>query len=414
MKKDLHNSDALFDSPQYGWDQLQLMLDKKLPVKNNNYRRSILLRFTVAALFISILLFSSLVLKNPFYKNGQQKNSATVNTNIPGNEEGLQKEQPQQKNTLVIKTTAAPYLTTGILLPVATQLNNTKNNAALFNNVEAISGYDPVTTNVAVEFTQQGNSIKKEEPIQGETLPVITTAGANIASNILQQPPKEFADTANTIAINKKKKNYRKSWDLSAGLAVNAMLSRKQNLRPYPVAELRYHISDKFFLATGMGIASPVTAESRGISKTVYLNDTTNNVRYYNNIKNYYKLNYIDIPLMAGVKVNKHIAVNGGVQASVLLNSKSKASVERYDYQMNMASGLPVNLTTGVVAAREQEYEATPANIDYRFVAGVKYSLNKATIHLNYQYAPKAVLKGNYVSKDKNELISLGVLLKIK
>lgn len=204
------------------------------------------------------------------------------------------------------------------------------------------------------------------------------------------------------------------SWNISAGLAMNAMMGEKQSLRPYPAAEIRYNISDRFYVSAGLAPGSPLAVSSRGIDKRVYLNDTSNNVNFYNNVKHYSRLTYADVPLMAGVKISKKINIQAGVQASVLMHTKTTSAIEQYDFQMVMSNGLPANLITAAPPVSEEKYKVSARKIDYRFVAGVQYDIGKASLNLNYQHASRTALKGNQVSSKRNELISLGIQFNIR
>ncbi|MBC7936266.1 MAG: hypothetical protein H7Y86_13025, partial [Rhizobacter sp.] len=61
MNKYLHNSDEMVDSPQYGWEQMQFLLEKNMPQKKD---RKFFPPYIVAASLITIFLMSSLVLSN--------------------------------------------------------------------------------------------------------------------------------------------------------------------------------------------------------------------------------------------------------------------------------------------------------------------------------------------------------------
>ena len=117
---------------------------------------------------------------------------------------------------------------------------------------------------------------------------------------------------------------------------------------------------------------------------------------------------------MAGIHISKKVALQAGVQASVLLNTKTTTSIEPYDFQRVLATGVPVNLVPALTAGAGNEFEVKARKIDYRITAGVKYTIKNASFNVSYQYAPQRVLTGDNVSKHKNQLLSFNALFKIK
>ena len=396
MKKYLHNSDEIFASPQYGWEQMQLLLEKNLPQKSERK----LYPYIVAASLVSIFLLSSLVISNIGRMTSNHKNyrvDIAASTTI----------------------TQSPLRTAQVqIFPSNQGLSHSINN----NGVEKSrpskglagkkdlvhsSWYLPALAKAEMQRLSHSRVISI--PSSGEL------RKRNMATDSMKDLLSKLSD-GNTAdrASNKKAKNQHSTWGLSAGLAMNAVIGQKQYLQPYPAAELRYNISGKFFLSMGVALGSPVNTESQGTKKRVYLNDTSNNVYFYNSVKQYSRLHYADIPLMAGMQVNKKLAIRAGVQASVLLKTQTTTVVEPYDFQLRPASIQATNLAAGAAAGSQHAYKVEARKIDYRLVTGIQYSLRKTSFHLNYQYSPGSILTGNNVSDNKNQLLSLGVQIKIK
>lgn len=395
MKQYLHNSDALFDSPQYGWEQLQLLLEKKLPQKETNRRAVPLLTILVAASLLILFLLSSIGLKN------------TAHHFMPGNT-ALSHLSAQHNN--IVAMVADP-----------TRLVNNITTLTPEHSMDRLSGNAGITSQV---FTENHLPVLPSHPATAMPYREAGSAWSDVLASIVNAPGKKTAyttaDKAERTNLNdsskpaaKKVQRKKGSWDLLAGVGVNVSIGEKQNLQPYPVATVRYNVNRKIFVALGTAVASPVAVSSKGVSKTVQLNDSARNVSFYNNVKHYSRLSYVDIPLTAGVKIGKRFSVQAGVQASVLLNSKTTTAIDKYDFQLNISTDFPGTLINAP-AVSEENYTVKAKKIDYRITGGVQYTTNKASFHLNYQYAPKAALSGEHVSPAKNELITLGVQFKLK
>lgn len=405
MKKYLHNSDEIFESPQYGWEQMQFLLEENLPQKKTKYTKKLLVRCMIAASLITILLFSSLVIGDVDHFDFFEKNATAIsaNTTGAGRFKAIRLEMTQ------------PGTRHAIPIPVL----YVKNNRDKKTGIQDLVQDEPAGANSTAWLTPSPSVHEKRLPYIGKaaidqpvsSLPFENTIRNKLNNDIIKKPVNNDAVKSNTTKNIKAKKHG--SWNLSAGLAVNGMMGRQQNLRPYPTAELRYNVSDNFFLSLGLGAASPVATASRGIQKRAYVNDTTNNVLFYNSNKQYYRLSYADIPLMAGVKVSKRISLQAGVQASVLLDAKNKTSIESYNFQMSMA-GEYHDLSPGNAVVSENHYKVKERKIDYRFVTGLKYTINKASFNIIYQYAPRAPLAGDHISHDKNQLLTLNAQFRIK
>lgn len=281
MKKYLHNSDEIFESPQYGWEQMQFLLEASLPQRKTKHTRKILLHYMIAASFLTILLFSSLVVGEVDYLNFFEKNT-TAATNITG----TGKFKPIRLGI------AQPGTRHSIPIPALYVKNSRDKKTRIqdfIQDEQAGTNGTAWLTPSQVAYEKRLLRISKaatDQPIS--SLPFENTIKDKFNNDIIKDPGNNDAVKTNSAKDSKGKKQG--SWNLSAGLAVNAMVGRQQNLRPYPTAELRYNVSNNFFLSLGLGLGSPVATASRGIQKRAYVNDTTNNVLFYNSNKQYSRL----------------------------------------------------------------------------------------------------------------------------
>jgi hypothetical protein len=134
------------------------------------------------------------------------------------------------------------------------------------------------------------------EKIERAYIPVTALASF---SNQLNSP--------DTIINPDNKPPHNMPWGLSAVLAINVVEGKQQNLQPYPTAEVKYNLNFSFFIAAGLSLLSPKPGTVSGITKTVYVNDTVNNISLNNEVVSYDRLRYADIPLTAGVNVTKKL-----------------------------------------------------------------------------------------------------------
>ena len=399
MNTHLHNSDEIFSSAQYGWEQMKFLLDKKLPVTNKKNSRKLYVPFFATASLLTILLFSSLIVQDGSHQNSSNLSSKSRATQIEitkNSEVNHTKIHVANRNHIE-KINTKP----GYIVPI----NSTEK--------EIPADYDLQLNATFLTVTKKAIKPTIEDDVK-QTIEILnaTNKSLKIITSLATK------DSANTDSTNRttaaRLKNNNSKWNLSAGLGINGMIGQRQNLQPYPVAEVRYNITPCFFMSLGLSAGSPVSTNSHGISKTVYLNDTANNVQLYNKITSYSRLYYADFPLLAGINMGKRFSVQTGLQASILLNTIEKASIEKYDFQMRLANGPQNNLVSGMAAVSESVYKINVRKIDYRFTTGLTYSINKTSFNLLYQYSLHPVLEGNNVSSNKNQLVTLSMLYKIK
>ncbi|MDN3656148.1 outer membrane beta-barrel protein [Ferruginibacter paludis] len=392
MSRRLHNSDELFDSPEYGWGELKFLLDKNLPVKKTN-RFSIVWIGIVASL-TGLLLMSSLVIHDNIFQLASRNNymaNSTQTIALNAFQKEQQVVQPGRKSKFEehLHQTGA-----GKELDVRVNVNTTEQPLLPGETADELIRIEHA------DLMHEEGVIVQNSPFRSIPhiiRPFIAEAGA-------MRPSGEESN----------KVQSKNRLQFSVGAAVNATPGQRQSLQPFPATEVLYKASSNFYISIGLTAGSVVTTSGQGVSKTVYLNDTANNIQFYNKVTRYTGLYYADIPLLAGLKMGKRWSVEGGLQASVLLNSNSKESIDKYDFQMRQAN-VPQNTFMGAVAAASENiYHVTPLKMDYRFVGGFRYSTHKTTFDLTYQYAFKPAFEGKQVTADRNQLLTLRVLYKLK
>jgi hypothetical protein len=391
MKRRLLNSDELFASSQYGWEEMKFLLDANLPVVIK--KRHIVLRLGVAASLTGLLLISSLIIHDNNFRIAARKN------HFPGSTDTKVINTSQKENYVVqtVQKFNEPLFQQAASKNIAlVQLIETKINTTLLRK-EGTKDLE------RIDYAD----LKAKDTFSTDNL--ISKSGHNIICPL---------DTEIVhMLVSGKKSNeirYKNKLQFSAGAAVNATINQHQSLQPFPAAEVLYEVSTNFYISLGLAASSAVSTSSQGISKTVYLNDTANNIQFYNQVTNYTHLYYADLPLLAGLKIGKRFSVEGGFQASFLLKTKGIKSIDKYDFQMRLAN-LPQNTFMGIAgAAPENNYNVNVMKMDYRFVTGLRYSIHKIAVDLTYQYAFQPAFKGKQVNADKNQLVTLKVLYKLK
>lgn len=235
-----------------------------------------------------------------------------------------------------------------------------------------------------------------------ESIPIILEK--DTASNT-----SEKSASSQKISIKNKCK-----WTLQAGAGLNISMGKYQVPQPYPTFDIKYATGRRFYVSTGIAIFSPVaTSGISGIEKTVYVNDTLNNVSMYNEKIEYKRLHYIDLPVIAGWQLSDKISVQAGIQLSRLISSKSSTASEPYDFNMNRVyADVGTLLPTAAPPPVENNIEIR--KMDYRLLGGIEYNLNRqASISLQYQQGLRPVLTGYSAPDKRNSLITLKVKVKI-
>jgi hypothetical protein len=386
MNRHLHDNNPLPIAANEGWQQMQLLLHQHLPAKKQfvsiNKKRG----YAIAVLLFSVCMFFSFTLNTAVlfslitYGNDVAAPELTARNILQ-----VAKNNPE-KNVLVVPGFSKPGSYTKPGYDIA------------YNNGIAL----PVNNEIpfaaaAISFQPAENMDENEQA--GKQVTVLTdTAKAPAA-----------IDKNELSAIKTSNTKHKPSWSLLAGAGININTGRQQNLQPYPMVVARYNISTKFYFSAAVTACSPVASAVKGKSSTVYLNDTANNVQLYTQTNITSPLYYADIPVAAGFNISKKFAVQAGTQLSVLLGKKSKKITSPYDYRMNAAATIP---PPNVMPYGQTEPPVNIRKIDYRFTTGIRYTMNKTVIGLDYQYALRTAGKGN--TGINNKVIALSVVLKIK
>jgi hypothetical protein len=412
-------------SSEEGWKSMQQLLDKEMPVSSKRRRRFVFL--FVASIAGIILLATAIPVKNYFEQTALKKNHEENIIANKSNEKGeSQKEEVKESNNI------AP-------------LNKNDNSGASIKNTSQIISNNKTNYN-QYNLSSKGNkTARSSEEINKELLyaNAITqnlidqsfsdqNKNAQLNDHSLAQESTQNVSSANkgetkeekTVSLvnnsNKKQtnKNFIPGWQLSAGIGMNMSLSNTLNsLRPYPVAELKYNFSPRFFAGASIGLFSPVGSTASGVKKTVYVNDTSSNISKYNEKLNYNRLTYIDAALTAGMKISNKLSLQTGIQVSRVVSSSTSTTLEPYDFNSNIITMQTPDVTTIPVtpaAAPVYNNRIELQKIDVRYIAGINYDLKKVSFGLQYQAGINPILKGDIVTGDKNKIIMLRASYRFK
>lgn len=368
-----------------GWLEMKAMLDSRMPVKKRSARPGTM-RFVLFTSIVAVFLFSSLHLGEDLLVFQSRENNLAVS---PATSTGNILFVPAGGDGHVSKYRSADAMhEKGI-------------HAVLAGSNES---------DFAVSGTSSQNRVIEKIPAQVELNDIsINKARGRVIKNMILKNRTEFSmtTTPNRGGLQ------TKPWQFAAGIGMNSAAGKKQYLQPYPVAEMKYHLNTRFYIAAGLAVFSPAPAAVSGVTKTVYVNDTANNIRLYNEVINYDRLRYADLPLSVGVNISKKISFQAGFQASLLLSKNSKQIKQPYDFQMNNIN-FPVDSPAGMAANPQQNFNVQVRKMDYRFVAGIKYHQGKMIAGLAYQYGLNSPGTGMNASGERNQFFTLNLLYNIK
>jgi hypothetical protein len=412
-------------SSEEGWKSMQQLLDKEMPVSKRGRRRYLF--FVVASLAGIVFLATSIPIKNYFEQTSTQ---TALKENITGNkvkeDNVTQKEVEQEDNNVFSLNSnnykAATSINSNAKITPNNESNNTQfdlgsgNTNAMLLSKEA--GKELLYSNAITQ-----NAVDQNVIDQNKTTRLKDEFAAPDNQDVSSTNKSETKDEKKTSTINnlnkkQSNKNFERSWQLNAGLGINVSLSNTlHSLHPYPFAELKYNFSPRFFVGASVGLFSPVGSKANGVKKTVYVNDTSFNVSKYNEKLNYNRLTYIDAALTAGVKINKKMSLQTGVQVSRLISSSTSTTLEPYDFNSNIISMQTPDVTTIPVtpsAAPVYNNRIDVQKFDIRYIAGINYDLKKVSLGLQYQAGINPILKGDIVTGDKNKIIMLRAAYRFK
>ncbi len=378
MNSGADNNNRLSITSKEGWQQMQLLLNEHIPCSQQFSNKKKRLPYAVATLLSTACIFISLQLNTMLLFSVVSSNYAAPIVNYTD----LQFAKKHSK----INTKAILFFN---------RLTHYKKQHS--NLVFIVDTLLPGSNDIAkMEVTVLFKSLKSADENVNAIRQIVTIGDTIKVPNVV--------DVLTSNAVKKSSAKNKPYWNFLAGIGVNVNIGTHPNLQPYPTVQGRYNINKEIYFAAAVGIYSPVAVAMRGVSKTVYLNDTVNNVLLYKESTFLNSLHYVDIPLSAGVNINKKIALQAGVQVSVLLGKKSKKIITPYDFQMNSVGA--------VTAFRQQENPIPVSKIDYRFVTGIRYTINKTVFGVDYQQALQPVSKGS--GDGGNKMIALSVIFKMK
>ncbi|MBL0358577.1 MAG: hypothetical protein IPP72_17705 [Chitinophagaceae bacterium] len=388
MPEELDMNEELPFSSGAGWLEMKALLDSNLPVKKSATPMG-LTHCMITALMFAILLFSSLHLGEGLSTLRVEANSPTVS---PESSAGIISIAPGRNNYSISKSNSSTTMLEKIDKAFLTSNGDSPFETAGEANAVSISR---LNENSSIQHTF--NDIPESK------------GRAGIVKSIsLNNQPYFSITTALT-----RRGQQATTWEVAAGIGINMAAGKQQHLQPYPVAEVKYNLNAKFYVAGGLSVFSPAPATVAGVTKTVYVNDTANNIRLYNDVVNYNQLRYVDLPLSVGVNISRKISFQTGLQASFLLSKTGKKTKESYDFQMNNVN-FPVNPIAGMAANPGQDFNVQVRNVDYRFVAGIKYKQGKMSAGLTYQHGLQSPGMGMNTSKERNQFFTLNLLYNIK
>jgi hypothetical protein len=373
MAEVLHTSDELPVSSGAGWMQMELLLNKNMPVKKQS--AGMMLIACLPVLLCSVFTFSFLQLNKNFFHTAIV-NDIPAEFKKPVNHKLPQAGYPDhyisnvhelaKKNNSNFSSDAATYFS-------ATLKNKLEDEIPGRINIENLIKYIP----------EKKSAIKIDLNI------------LKAFNNHLNFSPDKNITHKNT---------NKNSWEILVGLGMNISETKHQNLQPYPAAEFKYNVSSRFFIAAGLSLLSPKAGNISGINKTVYVNDIISGISLYNEVTAYGQLRYVDVPLTAGINISKKISFQTGMQASMLITKQQKKYFEP-------ALVVPFSATA---AYPPEEFKVQAPGMDYRFIAGVKYKFGKTTAGLFYQQSLQSLSKENTISTTGSRLFTFNLMYRIK
>ncbi|QEC66018.1 hypothetical protein FRZ67_01370 [Panacibacter ginsenosidivorans] len=386
-------------SAEEGWQQMQQLLNADMPLLSKRKPRRYIF-FITGVLTTIIFLTTALPLKN--YLVHGNETSVFKHNIISKAKKHVVATQDENTNNKIKATTAQHRY---VNHPIGNQMTSAGFNDAVIDSYNSNTPND-ILVNIYGDKTKSNEVTLNNPLINKDTISSITTKTDN----------KEEKTTAQSSEQKKSAKTVYKKWYLNGGLAENISLSNTTHaLQPYPFAELQYQFVPRFFVSASLALFAPVGSNANGIKRTVYLNDTSADVSRYNEKLNYQKLSYADLSLTAGIKLTSKISVQSGVQFSRLLSTKTKTSLDPYDFDSNRIRVTDVGTLAPIPsAAPVYNNMIDPHKLDIRYIAGISYNAKKISFSMQYQAGVRPVLKGAAVSSDKNKLITLRAAYRFK
>lgn len=385
-----------------GWKQMQQLLDEHIPVSADKRVKKYFF-FAVFAIVITAGTLFSFQLKNSVVHG---KIPATTNT--PGNTNTS--TSTLSNNDVIVELNAAKKETTSSIANNKPYQNSLKENFHLENAAVNKESFVNTNSNMSLQHLSNTSVNVAESKNQANE-----NEQSNIAlNNVAVSENNNGKDSASKAVRKKTDHQIKHALQLDLGVATNISLNaQRQDLQPYPLMNAKYSLNKRLYVSAGLAVFSPVTSNANAITKTSY-QPAISSLSLFDTKKNYYRQYYIDVPITAGININKHLSFDAGVQFSKLINSKSTSIVEPYDYHENRLnlSGGGIVFNSG--ATRDATYQSTLRSIDTRYVAGLHYQLKNFSIGLQYQQGAQPLLKGDAVTGDRSKILSLKLSYKLK
>ena len=427
-----HEADGEPSIPaEEGWKNMQQLLDKEMPASPERNPRRYLF-FFVAFVSGIVFLTTSYPLKN-YFEQTAKTSVAKHDAVVTANENNVAKKQNEEINAdantnATVQQSSSEKSSfernsSNRLLTQQYSLSKKNNRLDQGATKEVItnelSASEKADNENAVTFNSGHDDINDDVSKNKQTLTDTLNTSTQTLSIVSTGKKEETTKTA-SAKKNKKTtgKNFHPYWNVNAGLGMNFSLSNTfRSFHPYPFAEVRYNFSPRFFAGASVALLSPVGSKANGVKKTVYVNDTSFDVSRYNEKLNYTSLTYADAALTTGFKLNKKLSVQGGVQFSKLLYTKTTTTLEPFDFNSNILTVQDTDiraLPPTPSAAPVYNNRIDVQKFDIRYIAGINYDLKKISLGLQYQGGFNPVLKGDIVSGDKNKLVTLKVAYRFK
>ena len=416
MSDNLHDKKP-FISAQEGWENMEQLLNLYLPVKKTPNKKRHLITYLSASVLCVAFVFISIKLddvttpaphqQNALYIADIQNKSSLAGDNINKNNKQIDlKQRPSISTEKIARTprTASKGNIINEQEQYATNQTVLRNGSSIASE-HILNGQNNLLKIIRME--EQQFVVHAFTPVLLQTLP--NAIKVSEISNVKNIEPGQNSSTA--ISLQKKQQR----WGLYAGIAINGSFnSSKQNLLPYPIAEFKYHINRRLFAKVGASVFSPVTAQVSGVDKTVNVNDSSNNILYYNEITNHTHLKYADFPLSIGWQLSKKWSVQTGIQLSVLMSKKTNKTSELLNYQLQNVARQYFVPTTFTAAANTQTYSVIVPKLDCRAITSVRYQFNRIEAGASWQYGLQKSNVQSPVSAGRNQMFSVHALFQLK
>lgn len=253
-------------------------------------------------------------------------------------------------------------------------------------------------------------------PVQSGTAQPLPESDRQWADKLTDASPLVLvADTPVTVkagavtdSVKKATPTLRKQWQLLAGLGTNYVLGgSKQHMTPYPTVELRYFVGKKMYVAAGVSVGAPVASDEKMVENTItYYDQPTNETKTVNQIRNIDRGVYTDVPVTAGIVINKHWSAAAGAQMSFLNKIVSHRYTEPHNEQVYRTVVFSPGFVgpTAVVEDKPKTDLPVPQK-DFRGLAALTWQAGKWQVTGQYQRS---------FSQGQKNIVSLKLQFRLK